>query len=313
MIGFLRRHKREMRLRIASWRHRRRLEAVVRAVAGTGLADGTRKVPVIVTLTTFPQRIHEVHLAIGSILLQGFKPDGVELWLAREQFPAGEGSLPRKLRRLERFGLTIRWCDDQRSYKKLLPALAAHPEAILVTADDDAFLPPEWLGKLYAGHLERPDCVCCHRAHRIAFDESGRRLPYMGWASEITDVEPSPLNFFTGVGGVLYPPGSLHPEVARYDVAARLAPTADDVWFWAMAVRAGGAIHVVRDNLREIVDINIARQSGLGSDLVLFRENCFEDRNDKALENVLGHLGWTSADLLAAAKPRGLQPQEGSR
>ena len=310
MIGFLRRHRREMRVRIASWKHLRRLEAMVSAIAEPGLNSArSREDLVVVTLTTFPQRISEVHLAIGSILLQRFKPDAVELWLAREQFPGGEGSLPRKLRRLERFGLSIRWCDDLRSYKKLLPALEAHPDAILVTADDDAFYPPEWLERLHAGHMERPSCVCCHRAHRIAFDDAGKRLPYMEWASEVSGVEPSPLNFFTGVGGVLYPPGRLHPEVARHDLAGRLAPTADDVWFWAMAVRVGTAIHVVRDNLSEVIDINIARQGGLGSDLVLFRENCFENRNDTALENVLEHLGWTSADLLAAAS-RGHAPEE---
>lgn len=303
-----------MRVRIASWKHRRRLEAVVEAIEESGLhAPGARRDRVVVTLTTFPQRISEVHLAIGSILLQRFKPDAVELWLARDQFPSGEGALPPKLGRLVRFGLSIRWCDDLRSYKKLLPALEAHPDAILVTADDDAFYPSEWLERLHAGHLEHPSCVCCHRAHRITFGESGNRLPYMEWASEVTGVEPSPLNFFTGVGGVLYPPGRLHADVARHELASRLAPTADDVWFWAMAIRAGSAIHVVRDNLSEVVDINIARQSGLGSDLVLFRENCFENRNDTALENVLEHLGWTSADLLAAAASRGRPTEDSSR
>lgn len=298
MRGLGRAIRSDLRIRLHSWRHLRRLEARVRAISRPGLHDGVRSTRVVVSLTTFPQRVSEVHLAVGSILLQDFRPDAVELWLAREQFPRGEAGLPRKLLRLVPLGLTIRWCDDLRSYKKLLPALAEHPDAIVVTADDDAFHPPEWLGLLHAGHLERPSCVCCHRAHRISFDRDGRLLPYMEWASEVADVDPSPLNFFTGVGGVLYPPGSLHPGVARHDLAARLAQTTDDVWFWAHAVRAGRSIHVVRGNLREVVDINIARQSGLGSDLVLFRENCFEDSNDKALQRVLEHLGISAADLL---------------
>lgn len=300
MRGLVREVRRNLRILVRSWKHRRRLEAVVEGISRSGLNQAARATRVVVTLTTFPQRIDEVHLAVGSILLQTFRPDAVELWLARGQFPRGRNGLPRKLLRLEPLGLSIRWCEDLRSYKKLLPALAEHPEAILVTADDDAFYPPEWLERLHAGHLEQPSCVCCHRAHRITFDDAGRRRPYLDWTSEVRGVDPSPLNFFTGVGGVLYPPGSLHPEVARHDLAATLAPTADDVWFWAMAVRSGRAIHVVRDNLSEVVDVNIARQSGLGSDLVLFRENCFEDRNDAAIGMVLDHLGITSADLLAA-------------
>lgn len=313
MRGLLREGRRNLRILARSWMHRRRLEAVVDGIRRSGLAEPARHPRVVVSLTTFPQRIDEVHLAVGSLLLQDFRPDAVELWLAREQFPRGRNGLPRKLLRLEAFGLTIRWCEDLRSYKKLLPALAEHPHDILVTADDDAFYPPVWLERLHAGHLERPSCVCCHRAHRITFDDAGRRRPYHEWTSEVHGVEPSPLNFFTGVGGVLYPPGSLDPEVARHDLAASLAPTADDVWLWAMAVRAGRAIHVVRDNLREVVDVNIARQSGLGSDLVLFRENCFEDRNDVALGKVLDHLGITSADLLAAAGRADSEVQGGLR
>ena len=43
----------------------------------------------------------------------------------------------------------------------------------------------------------------------------------------------------TGVGGVLYPPGSLKKEMIDEALFTRLAPTADDIWFWAAAVANG--------------------------------------------------------------------------
>ena len=51
--------------------------------------------------------------------------------------------------------------------------------------------------------------------------------------------EPSLLNKQSGVGGVLYPPHSLHPEVSNEKVFMDICPHADDLWFYAMAVMAG--------------------------------------------------------------------------
>ena len=49
---------------------------------------------------------------------------------------------------------------------------------------------------------------------------------------------PSFLNFLTGVGGVLYPPNSLHQDILSQEGFSSLCPNADDIWFWAMAVLA---------------------------------------------------------------------------
>ena len=54
---------------------------------GTLLNTKKRNDKIIVSLTSFPGRIHLVHKTIQTILLQSIKPDLVELWLAKEQFP----------------------------------------------------------------------------------------------------------------------------------------------------------------------------------------------------------------------------------
>lgn len=100
-----------------------------------------RKEEIIVSLTSFPGRIHLVHKTIQTILLQSVKPDLVELWLAKEQFPNYEKDLPNELTNLIQYGLKICWCSDYRSFKKLVPSLQEHPDAIIVTADDDVYYP----------------------------------------------------------------------------------------------------------------------------------------------------------------------------
>ena len=75
-----------------------------------------RECRVIVSLTSFPTRIHIVVYTIETLLSQTFKPDLVVLWLAKEQFPRREDNLPRRLLNLRKYGLIIRWYHDIRSF-----------------------------------------------------------------------------------------------------------------------------------------------------------------------------------------------------
>ena len=88
-------------------------------VTKNGLSDCPREVSVIVSLTSYPGRINIVYRTIKTILTQTFKPDRVILWLSDEQFKGIP--LPNNLTELEQYGLEIRWCQDIKSYKKLIP------------------------------------------------------------------------------------------------------------------------------------------------------------------------------------------------
>ncbi len=206
------------------------------------LNTASRKEQVIVTLTTFPGRIHIVDKTVRTILNQKtVKPDAVELWLAQEQFSNGEADLPQELLRLKAYGLQICWCEDTRSYKKLVPALQKHPQAVLVTADDDVYYRRDWLQKLYESYLNHPGYVHCHRATGFflgagGFDAIGGGRHYYK--------EPSYLNKLVGVGGVLYEPGILHSDVTNERLFMELAPTNDDIWFWFMTILKGVKVRV---------------------------------------------------------------------
>ena len=208
--------------------------------------SGNKNYQLIVSLTSFPKRIKEIHLCIKTLLNQTYKPDAVILWLAEEQFPRKEADLPKKLLKLRKNGLTIRWCNDIRSYKKLIPAIKEYPEAIIITTDDDVYYKKDWLQGLLGAHHQNPNDVCCYRGAKIGFknDEFFREPVTPGSCYEIATY----LHQQTGVGGVLYPPHCLVDEVLNEDVFMDIAKTNDDLWFWLMGVLNGTKVRMIGGN-----------------------------------------------------------------
>lgn len=51
-----------------------------------GLNDAPRRMKLICTLTTFPDRIDSVQYTIKSLFNQSMKPDKIVLWLAESEF-----------------------------------------------------------------------------------------------------------------------------------------------------------------------------------------------------------------------------------
>ncbi len=243
----------------------------------------------IVYLTSYNARINYTYFCIFSLLNQSLKPDKVILWLAEEEFP--DKNVPEQILKLEKNGLTIKWCKNTKSYKKLVSALNDFPDDIIVTADDDLYYPKNWLRKLYISYLKNPENVHCHRAHRILFDKEKNILPYDKWEFEICGSSTSFRNFFTGIGGVLYPPKVLHKDVLKEKLFTKLAPNADDIWFWAMAVLNNTKIEVIKNNINGFDNFerlnaklyNIKRFAGLCD------KNLYEGQNDTQLKNVLDY------------------------
>lgn len=146
-----------------------------------GLNKSPRAEKVIVSLTSYKPRINDVKYAIYSLLNQSFPPDKLILWLDEDSFPQREKNLPRDLLKFRQFGLTINWCENLRSYKKLIPALKKYPDDIIVTADDDLFYRPDWLKILYDEHTKNPNCIVAHYGSRMKIDTSEKIYPLTRW------------------------------------------------------------------------------------------------------------------------------------
>ena len=204
-------------------------------VTSKGITEIKRNTKVIVSLTTFPARIKIVYKTISTLMRQTVTPDEIILWLAKEQFP--DKKLPENLTRLQQFGLTIKWCNDIRSYKKLIPTLKEYPNDIIITVDDDYYYDTKLVEKLLEESKKYPDCIIGGRAMRITFHKN-KKIKFISRSYIYDDTYlPSYLNPFIGFGGVLYPPHSVHKDILDEETFMKVLPTNDDTWFWVQGVR----------------------------------------------------------------------------
>jgi hypothetical protein len=188
---------------------------------------------VVVSFTSFPARTGAVWAVVDTLFLQDARIREIVLVLSEKEFP--ERQLPRTLKRRIARGLTIKWIGtDRRSFDKLLPALKSFPLDRIITVDDDKLYSPSMASALVRASHDAPGAIIGHRG-RSGRLEAGRFRP-CGRAGPHT---VSGSFILAGGNGVLYPPAALHPDVSDFELASMLCPTHDDVWFWAMALRAG--------------------------------------------------------------------------
>ena len=192
---------------------------------------------VIISLTSFPQRLPKLHNCIRSLLSQRLRAEKIVLYLTREE--CGDVDVPTQLQRLQQEGLEIRYVDkNARSFNKICHALSDFPDKTIVTCDDDKLYPLNWLERLVATAKAHPECIVCNRSRLITFNARGKANPYILWPlSELA--EPTSETLPMGVSGILYPPGSLHPDVLDADLYLKLCATSDDLWLKIMSLRQG--------------------------------------------------------------------------
>ncbi|MCU1548155.1 MAG: glycosyltransferase, partial [Arthrobacter sp.] len=121
----------------------------------------TGSAPVVVSLTTYGNRIHTVSVAIESIARGKVRPQRLLLWLqSPEQFEAR----PASLRRLERRGLEVLLSANYGSHTKYYPYVQSveRHTVPLVTSDDDVVYPPNWLARLVTAQQQHREAISGH-------------------------------------------------------------------------------------------------------------------------------------------------------
>lgn len=194
---------------------------------------------VIVSLTTFGKRLWRVYLTIESIMQQSMKANRIVLWV-NESY---KEKLPKILYLQMERGLEVRFCEDIRSYTKLIPSLLTFPDATIITVDDDIIYDFDMLENLIIPHIADEKTIFANRVHLMTKGKNGSLNSYMDWNWSVPFTGKSNvMNFLTGVGGVLYPVQSFDDEVFNERVFMDICKYADDVWFTAMAIKAGTPI-----------------------------------------------------------------------
>lgn len=237
---------------------------------------------VIVSLTTFPARIGATWITVESILRQSKPPGCIVIVLAEDEFYGAE--VPHSITRLESRGVEILWTSKNgRSYNKLIPTRAKYPNRPIVTVDDDVYYPPWMLSSLLESWTRHPDAIVGHRGWTVSVSD-GRLLSYPDWPAADSSTA-SHLVFLTGVGGILYPPGILPDALLlNLSLATELCPTADDVWFWAVAQSSGVPRHCLGNQGHRLIHAQELTPS-------LASVNWHEGQNDVQVASAVDYFG----------------------
>ena len=263
------------------------LKRIDRALAKDNLHLAEEKAEnVIVSLTSYGERIPELKYTLYSLVAQSIRPEKIVVNIAFED----EKYISDELKSLEKYGVEFFLCKNLRSHTKLLPTLIRFQKSCIVTADDDIYYEKDWLRRLCEEHKLHPNDVCCHLVHGITYN-NGFINSYQNWKHNYKTHTADKSNFLLGVGGVLYPPDVFYKDILNENLFMSLTPYADDIWFYFMVILNNKSIRQIKKPLTNLCFINPYREYGITEGTTLMQQNVGENKNDIQFKNVLEHYG----------------------
>jgi len=238
---------------------------------------------VVVSVTSYGDRLRTVHLTLESIAAGSVLPSRLILWVDTEEAFSNPS---KELKRLIERGLELRLSQNFGPHTKYYPYLLETESFAcpLVTADDDQLYRPWWLEGLLRSYSQDPASISCYRAHCVEIGDD-TIAPYERWRP-CRSVMPTYLNFATGVSGVLYPPSFLKHLKAAGSQFLTLCPKQDDAWLHVQALRAGTPVRQIYSRPLRFPVIPGSQSGGL------FHTNVLLGQNDRQIG-----ITYSSSDL----------------
>lgn len=230
----------------------------------TGLIDKqVANGEIIVSLTSYCHRVTDMlPYMLYSMLMQTELPHKIAVYLDEDNW--NDDALPPLLKEMQRIGVDFYYCEDLKSYKKLIPALRMFPNNPILVCDDDFYYHPHYMKWILDAYRNSDGKTVIGSMASIPEKKCGKYLPYSQWKSD--KKVPANLHMAFGSGnGTLFPPHIFDSEILKKEIFMKLSPTADDLWFWAMMERQnikrmllshhGYGIHRVVDRIEDF-DVN---------------------------------------------------------
>jgi hypothetical protein len=245
-----------------------------------GINNNPSDKKIIVSFTSFPERIEDVWIVVECLFRQSYKADKIILWLSESQF---EGiKLPESLLNQVKRGLEIFFVkDDMKSHKKYLYAFEKYPNDYIITVDDDLYYDNGFIQNLIKMKSKYPNEVVTNRAHQITFSEIGGIKKYSNWNHNITSHIPSYLTVQTGGFGTMYTKEDLFTSFNDIELIKKYIPYADDLWLKIQTLLVNKKI--VTNNRYNKDPISV-RNSQMQK---LVKINVFDGGNDSQFKSVL--------------------------
>ena len=197
----------------------------------------------VVSLTSFPDRINIVWMTIDSIFRQTLNPKCINLYLSKMQFPKLLEDLPDKLLKMQSMGLNIIFVeDDLRPHKKYYYAFQEYTDKCVVTIDDDVYYRSDLLEHLWALHLQFPNFVVANQG--VVFNNITDS--YSSWRiSDNARMKPLHNAVAIGCGGILYPCSLFYnKEIYNDKLIKDLSLSTDDLWL---------KVHEIKNDIKVVI------------------------------------------------------------
>lgn len=211
---------------------------------------------VIISLTSYPDRIQTVYKVIESLLVQTRKADEIILWLSVHEFPGKDMDLPLNLKRMiDKDNFRIEWVyDNLKSHKKYFYVLQDIKDNIVITVDDDKYYSKNMIYTLMESYQKHPHAISARNVHLILRD-GDNVADYLTWPGNLQEfigVERMDLCAI-GANGILYPPGCGNKRWFDKGTIRNYAQNQDDLWLKYNEIIDGMPVVYVSDKEEDIL------------------------------------------------------------
>lgn len=239
-----------------------------------------RKVKVIVSLTSYKKRFNILKICLKTIFTQTVKADKIILYVSEKDHVF----VPKSIFKLQKYGLTIRFVkEDLRPHKKYYYAMREYPDSIIITIDDDSLYDRHLIEELLNTYTKNKNSIVASRARIIKFN-STKFEAYNNWPLNEKAYSPSMNLLATGVGGVLYPPHLLNPNMLFDLKQIYKYVNVDDLWLKAMEIKSNVPTVMCNTEVdKRRTEIIAARKTGLARENVVRNDNdrCWNQLNEE--------------------------------
>lgn len=207
-------------------------------ILGKNLGISNPNFPSItISMTTFPSRIKYILPTLISLISQKNINVKVVLYLSKEEFSNDLKDVPKKIKMLERYGLSLKFVDlNLLPHNKYFHAGLIEPSDEIYTADDDIIYPSYLFRELYNEFNINQQYLIISRGHKVKYDRSGF-VPYSEWDHDVVEVRTPSFELFpTSVGGQVIPLKLYGDKLFDNNRFMKLTPKSDDLWLYAMSI-----------------------------------------------------------------------------
>lgn len=273
------------------------LNAIEHRVAASNPSDlvngKTRISDLVVSLTSYGNRLNTVATTIKTILNQTVLPSRIILYLDVDS----EGrELPDELIKLTDYGLEVRsGYPNLGCHTKYYFAFKEFHNQRVLTIDDDVVYPPRAIETLIKYSQKYSAAVVALRVHKIMV-RNGLVLPYHQWDQEWAgqnDGLGADL-LATGVGGVLYPAREFNFTKDDEDAIRGIARYNDDLWLRVYETMHKIPVIYAHNHFRSPRTVRGTQDGALSS------KNVGEGRNDIIFQSLLDEFDLKPTDFSAS-------------